>query len=142
MRKKIFSKHPLFVNKNNFNEAQLNSWEWFKEDGLKELFDEFSPIKDFANKDFTLWIDDYYFDAPLLTEREAKAKGISYEAPLRVKLKLENKKTGEILRLQANPPLSQKQELTTRDFMSSYQYNFEDYGTKQEPEKEIEVQHG
>ena len=96
MRKKIFSKHPLFVNKNNFNEAQLNSWEWFKEDGLKELFDEFSPIKDFANKDFTLWIDDYYFDAPLLTEREAKAKGISYEAPLRVKLKLENKKTGEI----------------------------------------------
>ena len=96
MRKKIFSKHPLFVNKNNFNEVQLNSWEWFKKDGLRGLFEEFSPIKDFANKDFTLWIDDYYFDAPLLTEREAKAKGVSYEAPLRVKLRLENKKTGEI----------------------------------------------
>ena len=57
-------------------------------------------------------------------------------------LAIANKKTGEILRLQANPPLSQKQELTTRDFMSSYQYNFEDYGTQQEPEKEIEVRNG
>lgn len=47
-----------------------------------------------------------------------------------------NKKTGEILRLQEKPPLSQKQELTTREFISSQKQPLEEYGTKEE---EIEV---
>lgn len=53
-------------------------------------------------------------------------------------LAVANKKTGEILRLQARPPLSQKQELTTRDFISSYQHPLEEFDTKEGKELEGE----
>jgi len=77
-------------------EIQLNSYRWFMEKGLKELFAEISPVKDYSGKDLSLSFLDYYFDEPKQTERKAKENGISYEAPLRAKVRLENKKTGEI----------------------------------------------
>ncbi|OGD24438.1 DNA-directed RNA polymerase subunit beta [Candidatus Azambacteria bacterium RBG_16_47_10] len=80
----------------NLVEAQLNSYQWFIEKGLRELFDEVSPIKDYSGKDLALSFLDYYFDEPKNSERKAKEHGLSYEAPLRVKVRLENKKGGEI----------------------------------------------
>src|SRR3989344_5159929 len=77
-------------------EIQLNSYRWFMEKGLRELFAEVSPIKDYSGKDLSLSFFDYYFDEPKHTERKAKENSISYEAPLRAKVRLENKKTGEI----------------------------------------------
>lgn len=77
-------------------EIQLNSYQWFVEKGLKELFEEISPVKDYSGKDISLSFLDYYFDEPKNTEKKAKEHGISYEAPLRAKVRLENKKTGEV----------------------------------------------
>ncbi|RJQ14212.1 DNA-directed RNA polymerase subunit beta [Candidatus Parcubacteria bacterium] len=77
-------------------EAQLDSFGWFFKIGLRELFDEISPILDYTGKELALWFDDYYFDEAKYDERTTKIKGLTYEAPLRVRLRLENKRTGEI----------------------------------------------
>ncbi len=77
-------------------EAQLSSYQWFIRKGMKELFNEISPIRDYSGKDLSLSFQDYYFDEPKQTEKKAKDHGISYEAPLRAKIRLENKKSGEV----------------------------------------------
>lgn len=94
---KIFSSHAQeVVQPPNLIEVQLNSYEWLFKEGLRELFDEMSPIKDYGGEEFNLYFRDYYFDEPKKSEEEAKDRGVSYEAPLRVKVRLENKKTKEI----------------------------------------------
>src|SRR3989344_4182471 len=94
---KLFSSFALApVNLPHLIEAQLSSYQWFIRKGLKELFNEISPIKDYSGKDLSLSFLDYYFDEPKQTERKAKDHGISYEAPLRAKIRLENKKSGEV----------------------------------------------
>ncbi len=77
-------------------EVQKRSYQWFFEDGLKELFDEISPIRDFIGRDLELSFQNYYLDEPRFDELTAKAKNVTYESPLRVSTKLVNKKTGEI----------------------------------------------
>jgi DNA-directed RNA polymerase subunit beta len=77
-------------------EIQKRSYQWFFEEGLKELFDEISPIRDFIGRDLELSFQSYYLDEPRFDELTAKAKNVTYEAPLRVSTKLINKKTGEI----------------------------------------------
>ncbi len=94
---KYFSKYP----KNlyplpNLIEIQTNSYQWLIEKGLRELFDEISPIRDYGGKDLELSFGDYYLDDPKCTEAEAKKYGLSYEAALRIKVKLDNKKTKQI----------------------------------------------
>ncbi|NMB92329.1 MAG: DNA-directed RNA polymerase subunit beta [Parcubacteria group bacterium] len=73
---------------------QTTSFEWFLREGIKEVFQELSPIKDYTGKDLELEFLDYYFEEPKLTEKQAKEKELNYEATLRVKLKLSNKKQG------------------------------------------------
>lgn len=73
--------------------VQKESYEWFKKEGLTELFKEFSPIVDYSDKQLELSFLDYYFDEPKYTEEEARFKGITYEAPLRVNVRLVNKHT-------------------------------------------------
>jgi len=80
----------------NLIEGQIDSYQWVLEKGLKELFDEVNPIGDFTGKDLELSFVDYYLDEPKYDEVTAKGKNISYEAPLRAKARLTNKKTGEI----------------------------------------------
>lgn len=77
-------------------EIQKSSYQWFFDEGLKELFDEISPIHDFIGRDLELYFLDYYLDEPKFDEVTASAKNTSYEAALRVKIRLVNKKTGEI----------------------------------------------
>ena len=74
-------------------ELQLNSYDWFVKEGLKELLKEVSPIISF-NKELELDFVDYYLDKEKYDEETAKKKNISYEAPLRCKIRLTNKKTG------------------------------------------------
>lgn len=97
MQKKLFSSyklkpHPL----PNLLEIQTNAYAWFLKKGLRELFDEISPIKDFSGKELELSFLDYYLDEPKYNEDEAKAHSASYEAPLRVRVSLKNKKTNEV----------------------------------------------
>jgi len=94
---KYFSKYP----KNlpllpNLIEIQLNSYQWFLDYGLKELFDEFSPIKDYTSKDLELNFKSYSLDKPKCNEAEAKKYGLSYEAALRANVVLDNKKAKEV----------------------------------------------
>jgi len=77
-------------------EVQKKSYDWFFKEGLKELFDEISPITDFIGRDLELSFTDYYLDEPKFDEAQAKDKNISYEAPLRVNVRLVNKRTNEV----------------------------------------------
>ncbi len=77
-------------------EIQKRSYDWFFRDGLRELFEEISPIRDFIGRDLELYFGDYYLDEPKFDEVTAKAKNVTFEAALRVQTRLVNKKTGEI----------------------------------------------
>ncbi|EKE15542.1 MAG: hypothetical protein ACD_11C00145G0015 [uncultured bacterium] len=94
-KRKFFRKH-LMVSLPNLIEAQIDSYQWCLEKGLKELFDEVNPIHDFTGKDLELSFVDYYLDEPKCEELTAKNKKVSYEAPLRAKARLLNKKSGEV----------------------------------------------
>lgn len=94
-RRKFFKKH-LMVSLPNLIEAQIDSYQWFLNKGLRELLDEVNPINDFTGKDLELSLTDYYLDEPKYDELTAKGKNISYEAPLRAKARLVIKKTGEV----------------------------------------------
>lgn len=74
-------------------ELQINSYRWFVEKGLRELFDEISPIHDHTGKELELSFLEYKFDEPKYSEEQAKEKDQTYEAALRVKLRLANKLT-------------------------------------------------
>ena len=93
---KVFSAHPgSFVTQYHLAEAQTDSYEWFKKDGLKEIFKEVSPIKDYTGKEYELNFVDYYFDEPKYNEEQSRLKDLTYEASLRVKVKLENKRLND-----------------------------------------------
>ena len=97
MRKKYFSNYreplaPLPY----LAEIQLESWQWFLSVGIKELFKEFSPIKDYGGEDLELKFVDYALDDPKYDEYQAKALNASFDATLRIKARLTNKKTGEM----------------------------------------------
>ncbi|HOY56290.1 MAG TPA: DNA-directed RNA polymerase subunit beta [bacterium] len=77
-------------------EIQKRSYAWFFEKGLKELFVEISPIRDFIGRDLELYFVDYYLDEPKFDEVHAKARNATFEAPLRVLVKLVNKRSGEV----------------------------------------------
>ncbi|MFH1078025.1 MAG: DNA-directed RNA polymerase subunit beta [Patescibacteria group bacterium] len=76
-------------------EIQKQSYRWFLEEGIRDLFNEVSPVKDFIGRDLELSLVDYFFDEPKFDEQTSKAKNVNYEAPLRVKTRLVNKRTGE-----------------------------------------------
>ncbi|MBI4919710.1 DNA-directed RNA polymerase subunit beta [Candidatus Azambacteria bacterium] len=91
---KNFAKQKIkWVAMPNLVAMQLDSYKRFMESGLKELFEEISPIADYTGKELELHFHDYYFDEPKFDELKAKENGLSYEAPLRVRLELVNKKT-------------------------------------------------
>ncbi|MFW0838128.1 MAG: DNA-directed RNA polymerase subunit beta [Candidatus Komeilibacteria bacterium] len=77
-------------------QVQKDSFKWFFADGIKELFEEVNPIKDYIGRNLELYLLDYYLDEPKFDEVTARSRNITYEAPLRVQVRLVNKKTGEI----------------------------------------------
>ena len=77
-------------------EIQLKSYQWFLREGLAELFKEFSPISDYSGESLDLEFIDYSIDEPKYDEYQAKALNLSLEAPLRVRVRLTNKKNGEV----------------------------------------------
>jgi len=79
----------------NLIEAQIRSYKWFWEKGLKELFAEINSIKDFTGKNLELFFGDYYLDKPKYDEKTAKERNTTYEAPLYVSVRLVNKVTGK-----------------------------------------------
>ncbi|HEY4508976.1 MAG TPA: DNA-directed RNA polymerase subunit beta [Candidatus Paceibacterota bacterium] len=88
---KFFSrfKKPLLPTP-NFVESQLNSFKWLTEKGLSEVFTEFSSIKDYSEKKFTLDFTGFELAQAKYDEYYAKDNKLSYEAPLKVKVRLKN----------------------------------------------------
>jgi len=80
-------------------QIQLDSFEWFKKEGLRELFDEISPIEDFTGKNLKLEfiVPPEPFGKSKYTEDECRDRDATYSAPLTVKARLTNKETGEII---------------------------------------------
>ncbi|MFA4999709.1 MAG: DNA-directed RNA polymerase subunit beta [Parcubacteria group bacterium] len=88
---KVFSSHPgSFAKEPDLVSIQTESFNWFKEKGLKELLKEVSPITDYSGKEFELHFKDFYFDEPKFSIEEVKDKALTYEAPLRMKVELQN----------------------------------------------------
>src|SRR3989338_2956586 len=93
---KLFSHHTYKeADLPNLLSIQKDSHKWFWEKGLRTLFSEISPIKDFSGKDLELYFGDYKLEEPKYTEVTARTQKASYEAALRVNVKLLNKKSGE-----------------------------------------------
>src|SRR5687767_5065045 len=82
----------------NLIELQLDSFAWFIDKGLRELFDEISPIKDFTGKVMELQFLDYEFGTPKYSEEECRTKDLTFSKPLYVNVELLIKETGEIQR--------------------------------------------
>ena len=80
----------------NLIEVQLDSYQWFIEQGIRELLDEISPIQDFSNKKLELKFLDHEIGEIKHDAETAKEKNITFEAPLKVHVQLINKETGEI----------------------------------------------
>ncbi|MEK6721860.1 MAG: DNA-directed RNA polymerase subunit beta [Chloroflexota bacterium] len=96
--RKSYARIPEVLPIPNLIELQLDSFQWFIEKGLRELFDEISPIKDFTAKVMELQFLDYEFGAPKYSEEEARTKDLTFSKPLYVNVELLIKETGEIQR--------------------------------------------
>jgi DNA-directed RNA polymerase subunit beta len=79
----------------NLIEIQQNSYEWFLREGLREMFRDISPIQDFTGN-LVLEFIDYVLGEPKYEVEECKERDVTYAAPLRVKVRLINKETGEV----------------------------------------------
>jgi DNA-directed RNA polymerase subunit beta len=77
-------------------QIQLDSFRWFKDEGLRELFDEISPIQDFTGTRLELRFGDYSFGDPKYSESECRLRDMTYSAPLRVNVELLVRDTGEV----------------------------------------------
>lgn len=74
--------------------VQRESYQWFLEQGIKELLSEVTPITDFTGKNWELAFGDYFFGRPRLTPQLGREKGLTYDMPLKVTATLTNKQTG------------------------------------------------
>ncbi|MDT2613364.1 DNA-directed RNA polymerase subunit beta [Enterococcus dongliensis] len=79
----------------NLIEIQTDSYQWFLDEGLQEMFEDILPIEDF-NGNLSLEFVDYELKEPKYTVAEARAHDANYSAPLHVVLRLVNRETGEI----------------------------------------------
>ncbi|WP_181351059.1 DNA-directed RNA polymerase subunit beta [Thalassobacillus sp. CUG 92003] len=79
----------------NLIEIQTASYDWFLHEGLKEMFADISPIEDFTGN-LSLEFVDYSLGEPKYPVDESKDRDVTYNAPLRVKVRLLNNETGEV----------------------------------------------
>src|SRR5216684_712417 len=91
-----YGRIPNLVELKDLIATQLESFNWFKTEGLRELFDEINPITDYTGKNFELKFLDYEFGQPKFSVEECRNRDMTYAAPLRIKTRLTIKETGEI----------------------------------------------
>jgi DNA-directed RNA polymerase subunit beta len=91
-----FGRIPSVMPMPNLIQVQVESFDWFKTSGLQELFEEISPITDFTGKNMELRFLDYHFGEPRYSVLECRQRDMTYAAPLRVRVQLLIKETGEI----------------------------------------------
>ena len=111
MRGEILMPHPVKIGKRtrmsfskikevtelpSLIELQLDSYDWFMDEGLKEVFEDISPIEDYTGNLVLEFVDYSLKEAPKYDVEECKERDATYSAPLKVKVRLRNKETGEV----------------------------------------------
>ncbi len=91
-----YSKIHEVVSMPNLIQIQKDSYDWFIKEGLKEVFEDVSPIRDYADNLVLEFIDHSLNDTPKYDQEECKERDVTYAAPLKVKVRLVNKETGEV----------------------------------------------
>src|SRR5437588_617865 len=74
--------------------VQRESWQWFLEKGIAQELSDISPVEDFAGKSWELTFGKHILEAPIITSKEAREKGITYTSSFKVETTLTNKRTG------------------------------------------------
>ncbi|MER2600194.1 MAG: DNA-directed RNA polymerase subunit beta [Caldilineales bacterium] len=95
IQRKSYARIPNALPLPRLTEIQLNSFEWFKGEGLRELFAEISPIVSF-NRNLELHFGEFWFGEPKYPEQECRERDMTFAAPLWVRAHLRNHDTGEI----------------------------------------------
>jgi DNA-directed RNA polymerase subunit beta len=93
---KTYSRIPEVIEVPNLIRVQLDSYQWFQEQGLRELLDELSPIQDFTGSRLEMHFGKRLFGQPKYCEAECRERDMTYAAPLRVNVQLKVKETGEV----------------------------------------------
>src|SRR5258708_2245199 len=91
-----YGRIPEMLTVGDLIQTQLNSFEWFRGEGLKGVCDEINPITDYTGKNYELRFVDYSFGEPKFDKEECRARDMTYSAPLRINTRLTIKETGEI----------------------------------------------
>lgn len=94
-KQKTFSRYRKpYAELPNLVEPQLTSFKWLVDSGIKEIFTEFSPIRDYGEKKFDLHFESYEIGEPQFDEYYAKETMRTYEAPFKAVVRLKNKTLG------------------------------------------------
>ena len=93
--RRSFSRIKEVLKLPNLTDVQTESYKWFLDKGIKEVFDDIMPISDFSGK-LSLEYVGYKLQKPKYTVDEARNHDATYAAPMHVTLKLTNQETGEI----------------------------------------------
>ena len=91
-----FSKINEVAEMPNLIQIQTDSYKWFVEEGLREVFEDVSPIKGYTDNLVLEFIDYSLTDPPKYEQEECKERDVTYAAPLKVRVRLVNKETGEV----------------------------------------------
>ena len=91
-----YSRIPQVLDVPNLIQSQIQSYDWLKNDGLVEVYQEVSPIADYTGKKYELHFLEHYFRDPKYSPQESKEREITFSQPLYVKTRLAMKETGEI----------------------------------------------
>jgi DNA-directed RNA polymerase subunit beta len=86
MPRKQFTKKNYHVPLPDLIEVQKKSYKWLFDEGIQELLREISPVDDFTGKNLSLEFTDYFLDSPKYDEATARAKNLTYKAPLKCKV--------------------------------------------------------
>ncbi|MFH1031197.1 MAG: DNA-directed RNA polymerase subunit beta, partial [Chloroflexota bacterium] len=105
LSRKSYAKLPYTVTVPNLIESQLYSFRWFQEEGIRQLLEEVSPIKDFTGNRLEIRFLGYEFREPRYSEAECRQRDMTYSAPLYVKTQLVIK----------DPKAAQKGEIPEQD---------------------------
>ena len=91
-----YSRIPQVLDVPNLIQSQIQSYDWFKNDGLAEVYQEISPIADYTGKKYDLHFQGHYFREPKYSPQDSKEREITFAQPLYVRTRLVMKETGEI----------------------------------------------
>jgi DNA-directed RNA polymerase subunit beta len=94
--RKSYARLPQILDVPNLIRVQLESFQWFQEEGLKQLLEELSPIDDFTGNRLELGFVGYEFREPHHTEPDCRQRDLTYSVPIYIKTRLLVKGTGEI----------------------------------------------